>query len=68
MAPIQHIIGPTLTVKFPDSLKLAKIMLIYESGSKSIMINFRPISLLVNFLEGILDRCIKVPRIKVLKK
>ena len=42
--------------KFPDTLKFAVIVPIHKSGSKLVIFNFRPISLL-KFLSKIFERC-----------
>ena len=43
--------------KFPDALKIAEILPIYKSGTKTSLTNYRPISLLSPFSK-LLEKCI----------
>ena len=44
---------------FPQAFKIAKVILIFKSGSKEILGNYRPIALLSN-LSKILEKLIKI--------
>ena len=53
--PLTYIINKSFeTGVFPDSLKLAKVIPIYKSGDKTLLFNYRPISIL-NFFQ----KCLK---------
>jgi len=69
---IAHVIANPLSIiinhsfinaSFPDSLKIAKVIPIYKSGSKSDISNYRPISLL-NTCSKIYEKLIYVRLIK----
>ena len=48
--PLTYIINKSFeTGVFPDSLKLAKVIPIYKSGDKTLLSNYRPISILNSF-------------------
>ena len=58
--PIHYIINLSISCgEFPDLFKIAKVIPIFKSGSKSEIINYRPISLLATFSK-ILEKCIKI--------
>lgn len=59
LEPILHIVNVGLVSgEFPTALKLAKVVPIFKSGSKSLKSNFRPISLLSS-LSKIIEKCVK---------
>ena len=48
--PVTHICNSSLLSGiFPDRMKIAKIIPLFKSGSKTEIINYRPISLLPQF-------------------
>ena len=55
-----------LTGKFPDSLKIAKIIPLYKGGARSACKNYRPISILP-FLNKIFEKVVKNNCITILK-
>ena len=57
-SPLTYIINSSLKQgMFPDSLKVAKVILIFKQGSCSLCNNYRPISVL-SALSNIFERCI----------
>lgn len=66
-APLTHIINLTLkTGKFPDQLKLAKVIPLFKSGDRSDINNYRPISVLPAFSK-IFEKIISVRLINYLE-
>lgn len=66
--PLLHLINLSIrTGKFPNALKIAKIIPIYKSGSKSSIINFRPISLL-SVIDKVLEKCVKIQLVNYLNR
>jgi hypothetical protein len=60
LSPILHITNLSLTKGlFPDVYKIAKVIPIHKSGSKTVISNFRPISLLIS-LAKILEKSVKI--------
>jgi hypothetical protein len=58
--PLLHIINLSIcSGEFPESFKLAKVIPIHKGGSKSLMNNFRPISLLT-VIDKLLEKCVKI--------
>ena len=50
MSPLLHIFNLSFTTgKFPDNMKIAKVIPLFKSGTKSDFSNYRPISLLPQF-------------------
>jgi hypothetical protein len=57
--PLEHIINLSIhSGKFPEALKVAKVIPIHKSDSKSSIANYRPISLLT-ITSKILEKCVK---------
>lgn len=57
--PLLHIINLSIrTGQFPNALKMAKVIPVHKSGLKSLMSNFRPISLLTT-LSKLLEKSVK---------
>ena len=49
-APLANIINISLQKGiFPDKLKIAKVIPVYKADDPSLLVNYRPISLLPNF-------------------
>jgi hypothetical protein len=60
LKPVHHFVKLSLeTGVVPSQLKIAKIMPIYKSGDKTVMDNYRPISLLDNFSK-ILEKVVYI--------
>lgn len=60
LIPLHYIINLSISKgKFPKLFKIAKVIPIFKSGSRSLMSNFRPISLLV-VVSKILEKCVKI--------
>ena len=56
--PLTHLINLSLTQgKFPDSLKIAKVVPVFKQGSHMLCTNYRPISVLPA-LSKIFEKCI----------
>ena len=56
--PLTHLINKSISDGvFPNSLKLAKVIPIFKSGDKSIISNYRPISILPFFKKKLKKLC-----------
>ena len=60
LEPLTHVINTSFeTGRVPNDMKIAKVIPIYKSADKTLLKNYRPISLLPAFSKVIENSCIK---------
>jgi len=60
LEPLTHVINTSFEPgRLPNDMKIAKVILIYKSADKTLLKNYRPISLLPAFSKVLENSCIQ---------